>query len=178
MQDILIKATKIKLLICDVDGVLTRGDLHFNHDGVVHSMTFHVHDGVGLQLLMNTGVEVGVITTSLIPIVEQRIRQLGIKHFYKGQVNKITAYENLQQRLDLADEQIAYVGDDVPDLPLIQRVGLGIAVANAIDIVREQAAWRTTKEGGNGAVREVCELIMRAQKTTQQAIDKFLSKKK
>ena len=174
MTDPLAKAQHIKLLICDVDGVLTDGRLHINQDGICH-LSFHAHDGVGLKLLMLSGVDVAIITASPSPIIDRRMQQLGIKHYFKNQRNKLIAYEQLQQQFTLEDKQIACIGDDITDLPIIQRAGLGISVANAISDVQQQATWVVTKNGGNGAVREVCDLIMHAQNTQQDALTKFIA---
>lgn len=172
MTKLLAKAQAVKLLICDIDGVLTDGRLHITQDGI-HYLSFHVHDGLGLKLLMHSGIEVAIITTSPSPIIDCRMQQLGIKHYFKHQYDKLIAYEQLQQSLSLEDKQIAYIGDDLIDLPVLERAGLSIAVANAVSEVQQQVSWVTTKAGGQGAVREVCELIMRAQGTRQDALTTF-----
>ena len=107
-------------------------------------------------------------------MITRRMNALGIAHVFQGQVEKMPAYEELISRLKLDDAQVCYVGDDLPDLPLIRRVGLGIAVANAVPFVRDHAYWQTENCGGAGAVREVCELIMRAQNTWQTIHDQYL----
>jgi 3-deoxy-D-manno-octulosonate 8-phosphate phosphatase (KDO 8-P phosphatase) len=173
MNNILELAKKIKCLICDLDGVLTDGllyiDNHFNE-----LKTFHIHDGVGLKLLMAVGIEVVVITGSRNAVVDHRMQQLGIKHYYKDQLDKQATYTQLKQNLNLHDEEIAYIGDDLPDLPLIQRVGLGVAVANAVHQVKEVADWQTELTGGRGAVRELCDLILNAQSKMDLAITSYL----
>jgi len=170
MQKILEKASNIRLLISDVDGVLTDGSLLINDAGDT-SRSFNVIDGIGLKILMRTGVEVAIITGGTSPHIKKRMDYLEIKHVYLACEHKIVPYEDLLNKLNLSPLQVAYIGDDLPDLPLIQRSGLGIAVKNAVDIVREYADWETEKMGGQGAVREVCELIMKAQNTLNQAID-------
>lgn len=172
MNALIEKAKSIKCLICDLDGVLTDGIL-FISDANTEYKAFHVHDGMGLVLLRLSGITIGVITTSNSPIVERRIRDLGIQYVYQNQFNKIAAYEDLLQKCQLHDHEVAYIGDDLPDLALIQRCGLGVTVPNAIDKVREHADWITTKPAGAGAVRELCELIMHAQNTYQQAFDRY-----
>lgn len=163
------KAKKVKCLVCDVDGVLTDGLLHIdNHGNELKS--FHVQDGMGLKLLMAAGIEVAVITTSRNAVIDHRMQQLGIKHYFKGQVDKRNAFAQLKVTLNLVDDEFAYVGDDLPDLPLIQQVGFGVAVANAVSLVKEHADWQTEKEGGNGAVRELCNLILSAQNKTDLAL--------
>jgi 3-deoxy-D-manno-octulosonate 8-phosphate phosphatase (KDO 8-P phosphatase) len=162
MNNVLEKAKKIKCLICDLDGVLTDGllyiDNHFNE-----LKTFHIHDGVGLKLLMTAGIEVAVITGSRNAVVDHRMQQLGIKHYYKDQLDKQETFKQLKHTLNLEDEQFAYIGDDLPDAPIIQQVGLGVAVANAVRQIKEIADWQTELPGGRGAVRELCDLILHAQ---------------
>jgi len=148
------------------------GYLYFCDDESEHR-AFHVHDGFGLKLLMHSGVEVGIITTSTTSIITRRMEGLGIQHLYLGHLNKSNAYTDLLNKLNLSDEQVAYIGDDLPDLSLIKRVGLGIAVADAVPMVREQADWVTTKNGGKGAVREACELIMQAQNSLEKAFNQY-----
>lgn len=166
-------AKKIKCLICDMDGVLTDGllyiDNHFNE-----LKTFHIHDGVGLKLLMAAGIEVAVITGSRNAVVDHRMQQLGIKHYYKDQLNKQDTYTQLKKTLNLEDEQFAYIGDDLPDRPIMQQVGLSVAVANAVRQVKEIAVWQTEHVGGRGAVRELCDLILDSQNKMDLAIASYL----
>lgn len=173
MNELFEKAQKIKCLICDMDGVLTDGLLYIdNHFNELN--TFHIHDGVGLKLLMTAGIEVAIITGSRNAVVDHRMQQLGIKHCYKNQLNKQEAYNQLKKTLNLEDEQFAYIGDDIPDLPLIQQVGLGVTVANALPAVKKIAFWHTELPGGRGAVRELCDLILNAQNKMDLAITGFL----
>lgn len=137
--------------------------------------TFHVQDGMGLKLLMSAGIEVAIITTSVNAVIDHRMKQLGVQHYFTGQVDKRNAFEQLKQRLGFEDKEFAYVGDDLPDLPIIQQVGLGVAVANAVRQVKEYAAWQTEQTGGRGAVREVCELILNAQNKQEIALTRYLS---
>ena len=162
MEDILKKAAKIELLIFDIDGVLTDGHIYFSEHQEIFK-AFHVHDGLGIKILQNHGIQTAIITGSQSPIVRLRANYLGISHVYQVTENKIAAYEHLVEKLGLTHEVIAYLGDDLPDLPLMQRVGLSIAVANAIPFVREHAHWTTTAHGGKGAAREVCDLILRGK---------------
>ena len=173
MNELLEKAKKIKCLICDVDGVLTDGLLYIDNHGN-ELKTFHVQDGMGLKLLMAVGIEVAVITTSRNAVVDHRMQQLGITHYYKGQVDKRDAYQQLKKTLGLQDEQFAYIGDDLPDLPIIQQVGLGVTVANGVRQVKEFADWQTEQSGGRGAVRELCDLILDAQNKADLALAGYL----
>lgn len=173
MNDLLLKAKNIKCLICDVDGVLTDGMLHIDNFGN-ELKSFQVQDGMGLKLLMAAGIEVGIITTSSNAVIDNRMQQLGITHYYKGQVDKRQAYQKIKSTLGFQDEHFAYIGDDLPDLPIIQQVGLGVAVANAVNQVKEFAAWHTEKAGGRGAVRELCDLILNAQNKSDLALENYL----
>ena len=173
MNQLLEKAKKIKCLICDMDGVLTDGllyiDNHFNE-----LKTFHIQDGVGLKLLMTAGIEVAVITGSHNAVVDHRMEQLGIKYYYKNQLNKQATYQELKKSLNLEDEQFAYIGDDLPDAPIMRQVGLSVAVANAVRQIKEIAVWQTELTGGRGAVREVCDLILNAHDNMDLAITGYL----
>lgn len=169
------KAKKIRLLILDVDGVLTSGTLIYGKNGEEFKK-FHVHDGQGIKLLQNAGILVAIITARQSAIITKRAEDLAITHVYQGQNDKLLAYEDLKQKLQLTDEEVAYIGDDVPDLPVLRRAGLPIAVANALKITQQYAYWVTKAKGGKGAVREVCDLIMEAQGTYQSVIEKYLER--
>lgn len=175
MNKLLTKAAQVKLLICDVDGVLTDGCLYLNAAGDF-LMRFHVHDGFGLQLLMASGVGVAILSSSNTPLIDQRMQQLGIKVYHKGEIDKTQGYQAIKQQFQCSDEQIAYIGDELSDLPFIRCVGLGVSVPDATQLVKKHAAWTTTKSGGRGAVRELCDLIMRAQQTTETALKALLNK--
>jgi 3-deoxy-D-manno-octulosonate 8-phosphate phosphatase (KDO 8-P phosphatase) len=164
MQEILAKAKQLKLLILDVDGVLTDGKLFFDEQGREYK-SFHARDGHGIKLLQQTGVVVAVISGRKSPSVALRMKSLGIKHVYQGHENKIAAFEELIQKVGCQTQQAAHVGDDLLDLPIMSRVGMAIAVNDAVKEVKAFADWNTTLDGGQGAVREVCDLIMQAQDT-------------
>ncbi len=155
-------AKKIKLIIFDVDGVLTDGGLYFAADGS-EMKRFNSLDGHGIKMLKENGVEPAVISARNSKSVDYRMKNLGVAHFYQGQSNKVIAYNELLQKLNLSADEVAYVGDDVIDLPVMTKVGLPIAVANAHDLVKQQAKMTTEKIGGHGAVREVCDFILKAQ---------------
>jgi len=173
MNKLLEIAKKIKCLICDVDGVLTDGLIYIDNQGN-ELKAFNVQDGVGLKLLMAAEIEVAVITTSRNTVVDHRMQQLGITHYFKGQIEKQSAYQQIKQTLGLKDEQFAYIGDDLPDTPVMQQVGLSVAVANALHEVKEFADWQTEKTGGRGAVRELCDLILNAQNKMDSALAGYL----
>lgn len=168
------KAKQVKCVICDIDGVMTDG-LIFIDNNNNELKAFNIQDGLGLKLLMAAGIEVAVITGSQNPVIEHRMKQLDIRHYFKGQINKQAAYETLKNRLNLPDAAFAYIGDDLPDLPIMKQVGLSVAVSNAVRQVKEIASWSTELHGGRGAVREVCDLILNAQNKLDVALQKFLA---
>jgi 3-deoxy-D-manno-octulosonate 8-phosphate phosphatase (KDO 8-P phosphatase) len=174
MTELIDKAREIQCLLCDVDGVLTDGCIYIDNHGN-EQKKFNVQDGMGLKLLMAAGLHVGVITTSRAPLLDHRMQQLGITNYFTGQVEKLTAYEALKLKLQLPDSAFAYVGDDLPDLAILKRVGLSISVANAVPEVKEFAAWVTEQSGGKGAVREVCDFILNAQRKKDIALQRYFS---
>ena len=175
MQDIINKAKNIKLVIFDVDGVLTDGSLYVTHSGE-EIKAFNSRDGHGLKMLQNSGVIVAIITGRTSSIVTHRMNELGIDHVYQGKKNKYPAFVDLLEKLSISPEQTAYVGDDVVDLPVMSHVGLAIAVQDAHDFVIKHSHWQTPKCGGKGAARDVCELIMDAQGKLQTELESYLNK--
>ncbi len=173
MQSVVEKAKKLKLLILDVDGVLTDGKLFFDNDGNEYK-SFHAQDGHGIKMLRQTGVEVAVISGRKSQSVALRMKNLGIEHVYQGHENKIAAFNALIEKLGITPEQAAHVGDDVIDLPVMIRVGLAIAVNDANFAVKQHADWCTTLPGGQGAVREVCDFIMQAQGHFDDMLNAYL----
>ena len=155
-------ASRIRLLILDVDGVLTDGGLQFDNRGEEYK-TFNSLDGHGIRMLLDSAIEVAIITGRQSEIVGHRMNDLGVKHIYQGCRDKLAAFEGLLQEIDLEPAQVAYVGDDLPDLPIMQRVGFAIAVNNAHTFVKQNCDWVTTLSGGRGAVREVTDFILQAQ---------------
>jgi 3-deoxy-D-manno-octulosonate 8-phosphate phosphatase (KDO 8-P phosphatase) len=162
MQDIHAKAAKIRLVIFDVDGVLTDGGLFIGDDGQEYKQ-FHSKDGHGMVMLQESGVDIAIITGRTSEVVRIRMASLGIEHVYQGKRDKLPAYEELKARTGLEDSDIAYVGDDVVDLPVMVRAGLAITVQDGHPLAKQHAHWVTGSGGGRGAAREVCELIMDAQ---------------
>ena len=171
MQDILTRTKNIRLVIFDVDGVLTDGSIIISDDGQ-ETKAFHSRDGHGMKLLQYTGVEIGIITGRTSKVVEHRMNSLGVNHVFQGQQVKLPAFESLIAQLNLTAEQCAYVGDDIVDLAIMSRVGLAIAVQDAHSVVKKHAHWITPSAGGKGAAREVCELIMEGQGTLQDQIER------
>ncbi len=173
MAHILEKAKKLKLLILDVDGVLTDGRLYFDNEGTEYKC-FHARDGHGLKLLQKTGVKVAIISGRKSNSVELRMKSLGIDYVYQGHEDKQGVFAELLESAGIIAEQAAYVGDDLLDLPIMKRVGLAIAVNDAHYAVKERADWCTVLPGGQGAVREVCDLIMQAQGNFDKVLDYYL----
>jgi len=167
------KAKKIKLLILDVDGVLTDGRLFFDTEGNEYK-SFHARDGHGIKLLQQTGVDVAVISGRKSSIVSLRMQTLGIDLVYQGHENKRSAFTEIIEKTGVTPEQTAHVGDDLLDLPIMVRVGLAIAVNDANFAVKEYADWCTTLPGGQGAVREVCDFIMQAQGNFDDILASYL----
>ena len=162
MRDVLSKAAQIQLVIFDVDGVLTDGRLYLGNDGNEYK-AFHIRDGHGIKMLLDAGVEVAIISGRRAASVERRMADLGIRYAYQGVQDKLSAFNSLQARLGLTAEQVAYVGDDLIDLPVMIRVGLAIAVQDADPFVKQHAHWQTPSCGGRGAARDVCELLLEAR---------------
>ncbi len=152
---------QIKLLVCDVDGVLSDGKIYMGNEGE-ELKTFHTKDGFGIKALLNAGIEIAVITGRQSTIVTNRMNALGVKYVYQGQGDKLPAFDELLRELDLLPIHVAYIGDDVIDMPVMQASGMSIAVADAHPLVKECAHYVTTIKGGEGAVREVCDLILLA----------------
>jgi 3-deoxy-D-manno-octulosonate 8-phosphate phosphatase (KDO 8-P phosphatase) len=173
MQDIQEKAAAIRLIIFDVDGVLTDGSLYIGDDGQEYK-AFNSKDGHGMVMLQHSGVEIAIITGRSSEVVKIRMASLGIQRVYQGKREKLPAYEELKQSTGFSDQQIAYVGDDIVDLPVMTKVGLAIAVQDAHVLAKQHAHWVTPSGGGRGAAREVCELIMDAQGTLQAALLHYL----
>lgn len=166
-DDILVRARKIKLLICDVDGVFSDGRIYLGNDGA-ELKAFHTRDGYGIKALRHAGIEVGVITGRTSAIVEQRMRSLTVPYIYQGQENKLAAFGQLQQQLALAPEQIAYIGDDLADWQVMQHCGLAVAVKDAHPYLCLHAHYATSLPGGFGAVRELADLLLISQQQFQQ----------
>ena len=168
------RAANVRMLVLDVDGVLTDGKLYFDHAGN-ELKAFNTRDGLGMKALQRSGIEVAVITGRKSEAVSHRMAQLGIQHVYQGREDKLNAFLHLLELTGLEASQICFAGDDWIDLPLLLRVGLAVSVADAEERVKEQAHWITQRNGGDGAVREICNLILAAQGKDQTILDEILS---
>lgn len=172
------RAKKIRLLLMDVDGTLTNGTvcLQAFPDGSVAEMkVFNAHDGAGVKLASIVGLRSGVITGRNSPALTQRAQEMGVEFVFQGQARKMSAYEEIVKRAGVRDEEVAYMGDDLPDLPLFERAGLAVAVADASAEVIGAAHYVTRAKGGAGAAREVVELILKAQGRWESSIPKALA---
>ena len=165
------KAKAIRLIVMDVDGVLTDGRIFYSAEGV-ESEAFFVRDGLGLRMAQQAGLLTAILTGRTSGAVLHRAKELGISEIHQGVLNKLEAYEILLQRYGLTDEVAAYVGDDLNDLPLLGRAGLSAAPADAAPEVRAKVAYVTTQAGGRGAVREVIDLILKAQSRWEELIER------
>ena len=165
-------AKKIKLLLLDVDGVLTDGRLYYGNSGE-EMKAFNIQDGLGIKLLQQGGVRVGIITGRVSALLQRRADELGIDPVVQGREDKLTALNELLETMDINMDEIAFMGDDLPDLAVIRRVGLGITPANGSSTNASQAHWQTAKSGGHGAVREVAETILEAQGKLQTILARY-----
>jgi 3-deoxy-D-manno-octulosonate 8-phosphate phosphatase (KDO 8-P phosphatase) len=160
------RARKIRVLLMDVDGVLTGGQIYLQplSDGTVVEMkAFHSQDGAGLKLARDAGLRIGVISGRQSAAVTRRAEEVGMEFVYQGRAEKLGAYEEILRVAGVHDTQVAYIGDDLPDLPVLQRVGLALAVANAVPEVGRAAHHVTRRGGGEAGVREAIEAILKAQ---------------
>jgi 3-deoxy-D-manno-octulosonate 8-phosphate phosphatase (KDO 8-P phosphatase) len=172
------RAKPVRVLLMDVDGTMTPGYvcLQTFPDGSVAEMKmFHAHDGAGIKLASIMGIRTGLITGRDSPATARRAREASMEFVIQGQPKKLESYKAVLTRAGVTDEEVAYVGDDLPDLPILQRVGLGVAVANAVVEVKRAAHYVTVANGGEGAVREVVELILKAQGRWKKAIPQALA---
>lgn len=173
-EDLLARARRIKVLLLDVDGILTDGAIIYTAQGV-EIKAFHIQDGLGLKLLQKAGIEAGLITARESAMVRQRAEELGLAHIYQGVRDKLAVYEQILARHQLQPAEVAYMGDDWMDLPLLTRVGLAATVADAVPEAKEAAHFVTSRCGGRGAVREVCDLLLESQGKRRELLRHFLS---
>jgi 3-deoxy-D-manno-octulosonate 8-phosphate phosphatase (KDO 8-P phosphatase) len=168
------RAARIRLLALDVDGILTDGQLYFDNQGN-EMKSFSTRDGLGIRLLADQGIETALITARTSAIVKARASNLKIKHVYQGSLNKLEAFHDLLSTTGLAPEQICYAGDDWLDLPILERVGLAVTVADGDRVVKKRVHWVTSRAGGRGAVRQICDLVLAAQGLDQAALNGILN---
>ena len=161
-SDLQTRAARVKLLLLDVDGVLTDGRVILN-GGSSESKNFHIRDGISMVWAQRVGLKVGLLSARSSPTTTQRAAQLGITLMYQGVQSKIESYDHIVGEVSVADDEVAYMGDDIVDLAVLERVGLATAPADAVDEVRSRVHWVSSRPGGNGAVRELIEMILRAQ---------------
>jgi 3-deoxy-D-manno-octulosonate 8-phosphate phosphatase (KDO 8-P phosphatase) len=173
-NDALQRASRVKLVAFDVDGVMTDGTLFLADDGQEFK-GFNSLDGHGLKMLKGSGVELAIITGRTSRVVEHRAANLGITHLHQGAHDKLEVYLELLRRLGLNAEETAYMGDDVVDLPVMRRAGLAITVPAAPELVKAHSHYVTTRSAGRGAVREACEWVMRAQDTLDRMMAPYLA---
>ncbi|OGT62686.1 MAG: hypothetical protein A3E85_00345 [Gammaproteobacteria bacterium RIFCSPHIGHO2_12_FULL_45_12] len=168
------KAKHIRVLILDVDGILTSGKIFYQEQG--HQILgFHIHDGLGIKLLQKAGIEVAVISGRQSEALTRRLSELNIRLAYLGQEDKRPAYNEIRHKLQLEDQAMAYMGDDLPDLPLLTRAGFAISVPSAPAVIRQHVDLITHQQAGDGAVREACDFIMNAQDLYQPMVQSYLS---
>ena len=179
-----LRARKVKLLLMDVDGVLTDGRIYYVPAGeaesaegqppaLMETKTFHARDGLGIHLIHKAGLNTGLISGRQSPVVEHRVRELGIRFLRQGATSKLGPYQEIIQEAGLSDDQVCFVGDDVVDLPVLARVGLAVAVGDCHPALRHSVHYVTRAPGGLGAVREVIDLILGAQGKLQAALDGY-----
>ena len=171
--DITERAKRIKLILFDVDGVLTDGSLLLHADGT-ESKRYDIKDGTGIVLAQRAGIRVGFLSARLSPATQQRATQLGVTLVHQGIASKLETYEQIADELLLDDEQIVYMGDDIVDLAVLTRVGLAAAPADAVEEVRASVDWISRFAGGRGAARELVELVLRAQQLWEPVLLEYL----
>ncbi len=173
-QDMAEKVKSVSFLILDVDGVLTDGRIIINDLGN-ETKQFHVRDGHGLKLLMRVGIEVIILTGRTSQVVEHRARELGIEEIHQGAKNKLDVLQEIMAKRGISGEHIAYIGDDIVDIPVFRKVGFAVAVADASEDAKEAADYITKNGGGKGAVREICELILKIQNKWDAVVSRYYS---
>ncbi len=166
------RAEKVRFLILDVDGVLTNGGIILDNEGNEFK-SFHVRDGHGIKMLIRRGINVAIITGRHSRVVERRSHELGIKEVYQKCYDKRAAYNELKKKYNLKDEEIAYIGDDIVDIPILVRTGLAVVVSDAVEDAKRFAHYVTKSRGGHGAVREVTDLILKAKGVWKEIIDGY-----
>lgn len=170
---VIAKAAKIKLLILDIDGVLSDNKLYYGDNGIEYK-SFHTRDGHGMVMLQQSGIEIGIITGRKSPLIDKRMKDLKVKHVYQGVPDKLPTFLKLVDELGLDLSEIGYMGDDILDLPILTRVGLAACPLNADPVLPPYVDYVASLKGGEGCVREMCELILKSQDLWQQQLDFYL----
>jgi len=171
------RARKIKLLLMDVDGVLTDGRIYYvprPQGGLMETKTFHSRDGLGLRLAHAAGLKTGIISGRGSPVVEHRARELGIHFLQQEALEKLAPYQRILRAAGLRDEEVCFLGDDIVDLPVLKRVGLAVGVGNGHPLLKRYVHYVTKQPGGQGAVREAIELILQAQGKWKRVLRSYL----
>lgn len=173
-QAVAAKAARIKLVLFDVDGVLTDGRVIVHADGT-ESKSFGIRDGIAMVWAQRAGIKVGFLSARLSPTTPHRAAQLGITLVYQGVTNKLRSYEQMLADLGLPDDAVAYMGDDIVDLGVLGRVGLSTAPGDAVEEVRSRVDWVSARKGGDGAARELIEMILRAQRLWEGVVSTYVN---
>ncbi len=168
------RARKIKLLVLDVDGVLTDGRLYFDQAGN-ELKAFCTRDGFGIKALQRFAIPVALITGRQSKIVTRRAKELGIEHVYQGRNDKLDAFNDLLLRTKVSEEEVCFAGDDWIDIPVLDRVGLSVSVSDADELVQKRVHWVTRRGGGTGAVREICDLILKSKELDTVLLEDILN---
>ncbi len=168
------RAHRIRLAIFDVDGVLTDGTIYLSESGE-EMKAFNILDGLGLKMLAASGIVTALLSGRKSKMVALRAKEIGIAHLMQGVDDKLEVYHRLLRKLDLAEEETSYMGDDLPDLPVLRRCGLALSVPNAPDVVRNHVHYVTSAPGGRGAAREACEFLLRARGALDNQLRTYLT---
>ena len=168
------RLAKIRLLLLDVDGVLTDGRITYDDRGA-ETKAFDVKDGHGMKMLQRVGFRIGIITGRQSAVVERRAAELGIDLVYQGAKDKLLPFSEILEKTGLTAEEVAYVGDDLPDLPVLMRVGFAVTVADALEELKPHADYVTRRPGGRGAVREVCDLLLKETGRWESVTDRYFA---
>jgi 3-deoxy-D-manno-octulosonate 8-phosphate phosphatase (KDO 8-P phosphatase) len=171
-SDVTKRAKKIKAILMDVDGVMTRGMIVYDSNGL-EIKHFNAHDGLGIKLALLSGLKTGIISARESGTIRTRANELKMDYLYLGRDKKLNAFHELQKESNFKSEEFCFIGDDLPDIPVLKQVGFAVAVKNASPMTKKAAHYITKKEGGEGAVREVVEIILNAQDKLDQTIVKL-----
>jgi len=171
-EEIQRRAQEVEVILMDVDGVLTAGMIVYDSNGV-EIKHFNAHDGLGIKLAKLAGLFTGIISMRDSQTIRKRADEIGIDFLFLGRIDKLTAFKTLRNKLKLPPGKFCFIGDDLPDIPVLRQVGLAVAVKNAVDMVKENAHYITGKPGGEGAVREVIEMVLGAQNKLEESINKL-----